>query len=83
MKVKCDEFKIDLINNFESTTNKWKKIITIVANNEHWEYLQNGPRSTRISVVQCMGISNKSMIIWQEQDAMKYIGIWYHKFRFT
>jgi hypothetical protein len=35
MKVKCDEFKVDLIKNFESTTNKWKKIITIVANNGH------------------------------------------------
>ncbi len=35
IKVKCDEFKIDLINNFESTTNKLKKIITIVANNGH------------------------------------------------
>ncbi len=35
MKVKCDEFKVDLINNFESTTNKWTKIKTIVANNGH------------------------------------------------
>lgn len=83
MKVKCDEFKVYLINNFESITNKWKKIITIVANYGHWESLQNGPRSIRISVVHCMGISNKSMIIWQEQDAMKCIGIWYHKVRFT
>jgi hypothetical protein len=35
MKVKCDESKVDLINNFESTTNKWKEIIVIVANNGH------------------------------------------------
>ncbi len=33
MKVKCDEFKVDLINNFESTKNKLMKIITIVVNN--------------------------------------------------
>jgi hypothetical protein len=82
MKVKCDEFKVDLINNFEWTTNKWMKIITIVVNNGHWEYLQNGLRSKRISVAHCMGISNRSIIIWQEQDAMKCIGIWYHKVRF-
>jgi hypothetical protein len=83
MKVKCDEFKVDLINNFESTKNKLMKIITIVVNNGCWEYLQNGPRSKRTSVAHCMGISNKSMIIWQQQDAMKCIGICYHKVRFT
>jgi hypothetical protein len=63
-----------LIKNFESTTNKWKKIITIVANNGHWEYLQNGPRSTRISVAHCIEISNKSILSDKNKTQWNVLG---------